>query len=84
MLAQGVFMLLLWAAFRRLSLQRILAAMVVASMGVLAAWLPIASYFWRHITFGELVYAAWTFSIYYGAASQTTILSAALDAFSRL
>jgi hypothetical protein len=37
MLAQGVFMLLLWAAFRRLSLQRILAAGVVASMGALAA-----------------------------------------------
>jgi hypothetical protein len=77
-------MLLLWAAFRRLSLQRILAARVVASMGALAAWFPVASYFWRHIAFGELVYAAWTFSIYYGSASQTTILSAALDAFSRL
>jgi Dolichyl-phosphate-mannose-protein mannosyltransferase len=84
MLAQAVFLCLLWAAFRRLSLPRMLAAGFVTSVGALAAWLPAASYFWRHNAFGELVYAAWTFNIYYGAASQTTILSAAFDALSRL
>jgi Dolichyl-phosphate-mannose-protein mannosyltransferase len=84
MLAQEVFLFLLWAAFRRLSLQRILAAAFVTSVGALAAWLPAALYFWWHNAFGELVYAAWTFNIYYGAASQTTILSAAFDALSRL
>jgi hypothetical protein len=84
MLAQAAFMVLLWAVFRRLSLQRLLAAGFVTSVGALVAWLPVALYFWRHNAFGELVYAAWTYNIFYGAASQTPILSTAFDALSRL
>jgi hypothetical protein len=84
LLAQGAFLFLLWAAFRQLSLRRILAAGFVTSVGALVAWLPAAWYFWRHNAFGELVYASWTYNIFYGAAAQRTILSAARNTLSRL
>jgi 4-amino-4-deoxy-L-arabinose transferase-like glycosyltransferase len=84
MFAQGAFLFLLWAAFRQLSLQRILAAGFVTGVGALVAWLPAAWYFWRHNAFGELVYASWTYNIFYGAAAQPTIPFAARNAISRL
>lgn len=84
MLAQAAFMVLRWAVFRRLSLQRLLAAGFVTSVGAAVAWLPVALYFWRHNAFGDLIYAAWTYNIFYGAASRATILSMAFNTLSRL
>ena len=84
MLAQVAFMFLLWAAFRRLSLQRILISGFVNGVGALVAWLPVALYFCWHNAFGEFIEASWTYNIYYGAASQTTIFFVTRNALSRL
>ena len=84
MLAQVAFMFLLWAAFRRLSLQRILISGFVNGVGALVAWLPVALYFCWHNAFGEFIEASWTYNIYYGAASQTTIFFLTRNALSRL
>jgi hypothetical protein len=84
MLAQATFMVLLRAVFRGLSGPRLLGAGLTMSVGALLAWLPAGAYFWRYNALGELIYAAWTFNLYYGAASQPTILSAAFNALFRL
>jgi len=84
MLAQAAFMVLLWAVFRRLPGPRLPGAGLTMSVGALLAWLPAGVYFWRYNAFGELIYAAWTFNLYYGAASQTTVLSTAFNALFRL
>src|SRR5262245_43797789 len=75
LLAQGAFLLHLWAVYRRLSFRHLLIAVFTDSAGALVAWLPFALYFWMHDALGELIYASFTYNVHYGIASQGSVLS---------
>jgi len=84
LLAQGAFMLLLWAVFRRLSLRHLSASVLTSSSGVLVGWLPVGIYFWRHDALGDLVHASFIYNIQYGRASWGSALAVLFNAASEL
>jgi hypothetical protein len=84
LLAQGTFVFLLWAVFRRLSGQQLLASGFANSAGALIAWVPFAMYFWRHNALREFVEASLTYNLYYGAASYGSMPFALFNAVANL
>src|SRR5262249_55274724 len=75
LLAQGAFLIHLWAVYRGLSFRHLLIAVFTDSAGALVAWLPFALYFWMHDALGELIYASFAYNVHYGIASQSGVLS---------
>lgn len=79
LLAQGVFVCLLWIIFRRLSLRHVLASILINTTGALIAWLPAIIYFWSHHALNEFLDASFLYNFRYGRASQGHIFSIPFD-----
>jgi hypothetical protein len=84
LLAQGTFVFLLCAVFRRLSVQKLLASGFANSAGALIAWFPFAIYFWRHNALRDFVDASLTYNLHYGTASYGSIPIAPVNAVANL
>jgi hypothetical protein len=84
LLAQGAFVFLSWAVFRRLTWRQMLLFGALGLLGVLIAWFPAALYYAWHGALDELIYASWTYNVFYGLESQSSPAHIVAQAVARL